>query len=309
MKRICLLSALAAGLFALGGCMTPPAFDRDAQAAVPQASIAGKYASNGAVLQYRDYGGRGPAVILLAGTGDTAHIYADFAPLLTDRYRVYALTRRGHGGSERTADGYAVPALASDVLAFMDQRGIERAALIGHSMAGDEITAFAARWPQRVTRLVYLDAALDHSDMEQAYAGDPVEAPPPTPEDFATRDSLLAWYKRQFAFWSPAQQANFEAGGADRRRHLAHRPALGCRHGAQSGPRRLYARVRASPHPCARDICRSHAAPRPAGERVAGVGTGCASLCRPHLAPVCRARDRSLRGGRRLQPGGAHPRR
>lgn len=131
---------------------------------------------------------------------------------MTDRYRVYALTRRGHGGSERTADGYAVPALASDVLAFMDQRGIERAALIGHSMAGDEITAFAARWPQRVTRLVYLDAALDHSDMEQAYAGDPVEAPPPTPEDFATRDSLLAWYKRQFAFWSPAQQANFEAG-------------------------------------------------------------------------------------------------
>src|SRR6185436_17559634 len=53
----------------------------------------------GVRLHYLDFGGSGPPLLLLPGIGNTAHAYDDFAPALTDRYHVYAITRRGFGES------------------------------------------------------------------------------------------------------------------------------------------------------------------------------------------------------------------
>ena len=57
---------------------------------------------DGVRLEVLDWGGSGRAVVLLAGGGDTAHVFDDFAPKLTTHNRVYGITRRGFGAS-----GYA----------------------------------------------------------------------------------------------------------------------------------------------------------------------------------------------------------
>ena len=128
--------------------------------------VAGRDAGNAAKpvrLEVLDWGGSGPAVILLAGSGGTAHIYDDLAPQLTDRFRVIGITRRGHGASSRAADttSYLLDSQAADVGTILDTLGIRRASLVGHSISGAEITRFAARWPERVEKLVYLDSAHD----------------------------------------------------------------------------------------------------------------------------------------------------
>jgi len=74
-------------------------------------------------LEVLDWGGSGQPLVLLAGLGNTAHIFDSFAPKLTDRYRVYGITRRGFGASSMPASGYSADRLADDVLAG---RGVRR---------------------------------------------------------------------------------------------------------------------------------------------------------------------------------------
>ena len=52
---------------------------------------------DGVRFHYLDWGGDGDPLLLLAGLGCTAHVFAELAPHLSDRFRVLALTRRGHG--------------------------------------------------------------------------------------------------------------------------------------------------------------------------------------------------------------------
>ena len=110
--------------------------------------------TNGARLQYLDFGGRGEPVVLLAGLGNTAWIWSDFGVRLArEGFRVVALTRRAHGESAAPAGGYGLDTLAADVIVFMDSLGLRQANLIGHSLAGAELTRIAARYPDRVRRL------------------------------------------------------------------------------------------------------------------------------------------------------------
>src|SRR5437763_7612373 len=62
--------------------------------------------SSGVRLHYLDFGGIGPALLLLAGLGNTAHAFDNFAPSFTDRFHVVALTRRGFGESSHPPEGY-----------------------------------------------------------------------------------------------------------------------------------------------------------------------------------------------------------
>src|SRR6185295_6620938 len=75
----------------------------------------------GVRLHYLDFGGTGEPVVLLAGLGNTAHAYDDFAPGLTDRFHVIALTRRGFGESSHPKSGYETPRLVDDIIAVLDR--------------------------------------------------------------------------------------------------------------------------------------------------------------------------------------------
>lgn len=119
--------------------------------------------ANGIKLHYLDWGGRGDTILFLPGFNDTAHIYDQFALRFTDHFHVIGLTRRGVGESDKPAGGYDTRTRVEDIRKFLDALGISKVSLIGHSMAGDELTLFATRYPDRVAKLVYLDAAYDRT--------------------------------------------------------------------------------------------------------------------------------------------------
>ena len=115
----------------------------------------------GVRLEVVDWGGSGPPLVFLSGLQDVAHGFDTFAPRFTDRFHVLGITRRGYGASSRTPTGYDLATRIADDRAVLDSLHLARVALVGHSMAGDELTGFAVTYPERVTRLVYLDAVYD----------------------------------------------------------------------------------------------------------------------------------------------------
>jgi non-heme chloroperoxidase len=129
---------------------------------------------NGIRLHYLDWGGDGPALIFLTGMGATAYIFDKFAPRFTDKFHVLALTRRGHGDSDYPETGYDADTLTEDICQFMDQLNIEKAILAGHSLAGVELTHFAATYPNRIEKLIYLEALDDRRGLPAIHRQNPL---------------------------------------------------------------------------------------------------------------------------------------
>lgn len=146
-------------------------------------------------LELLDWGGKGEPILFLAGLGNTAHVFDDFAPQFTDHYHVLAVTRRGFGASSQPPTGYSASVLARDILTLIDSLKIKRITLIGHSIAGEELTKFASLYPNRVNRLVYIEAAYDRTCDMSIFD----KAPPPpqvTKKDSASLQNLQSFYKR-----------------------------------------------------------------------------------------------------------------
>jgi pimeloyl-ACP methyl ester carboxylesterase len=110
-------------------------------------------------LEVLDWGGPGRPLILLAALGATAHAYDAFAPKLSEKYHVYGITRRGFGASSIPATGYSADRLGDDVLAVIDALKIDKPILVGHSVAGEELSSIGSRHPEKISGLVYLEAA------------------------------------------------------------------------------------------------------------------------------------------------------
>lgn len=170
---------------------------------------AGFVTANGARLHYLDWGGHGETVVLLAGLTMNPHVFDDLAPALAKDFRVVGITRRGHGESERSARGYQLDTLAADVAAVLDSLGIARAHLVGHSIAGAEITAFALRYPERLGKLVYLDASVAAVTLPPRPAvDDPLPEPPRPPGWEASLLLLRRWVSSLTrGRWSDAMEA------------------------------------------------------------------------------------------------------
>jgi pimeloyl-ACP methyl ester carboxylesterase len=118
----------------------------------------------GVRLDVLDWSGSGRPLVLLTGSGNTAHVYDDFAAKLADCCHAYAITRRGFGLSSHPESGYTDQRLADDVLQVLDALKIDRPVLVGHSMAGSELTTLGAQHSHRLSGLVYLDALADPAD-------------------------------------------------------------------------------------------------------------------------------------------------
>ena len=119
-------------------------------------------------LEVLDWGGTGRPLVFLAGLGNTAHIWDNFAPKFTDNHHVYAITRRGFGKSTHAATGYTPERLEDDILAVMAQLKIEKPVLVGHSIAGEELSSIGTRYPERISALIYLDAAYTYAFYDAA---------------------------------------------------------------------------------------------------------------------------------------------
>lgn len=149
-------------------------------------------------LEVLDWGGSGRDVILLAGLGNTAHIFDDFAPQLAKFCHVYGITRRGYGASSAAPPSeYTSDRLAEDVLAVADFLRVDRPILIGHSFAGEEMTRLGTEHPDKIGGLVYLDAAYDHTTASSARwnaLAAQTRPPPPTEDDQRSYSALRSWY-------------------------------------------------------------------------------------------------------------------
>lgn len=156
--------------------------------------------ASGVRLEYLDWGGNGVALVFIPGIGNTAHVFDDFAPRFTDRYRVIGITRAGFGGSDRPDTGAYTPATrVAQITAVLDSLHIQRAVLVGHALAGEEITDFALAHPERTAGLIYLDAAYDPRlalQSQRAMAPFAAGAPRPAVTDFAGIDAFRAFQKR-----------------------------------------------------------------------------------------------------------------
>jgi pimeloyl-ACP methyl ester carboxylesterase len=162
--------------------------------------------SPGVSLHVLDWGGRGRPLVFLAGLGNTAHVFDDFAPQFTDRFHVVGVTRRGFGPSAGTEPANNLDTLVADVVAVLDSLKLDSVVLVGHSIAGEEMTRFAGRYPNRCAGLIYLDAAYDRT-------GDAVKSLPPSPppprmsaEDAVSPKAVLAYTARIMGVMPPESE-------------------------------------------------------------------------------------------------------
>jgi non-heme chloroperoxidase len=114
-------------------------------------------------LEVLDWGGTGRNLVLLAGAGNTAHVFDSLGPKLAQHYHVFGITRRGFGRSSAPESGYSARQLGDDVVAVLDSRHIESPVLIGHSIVGEELSAISKYHPGQVAGLIYLDAGYSFS--------------------------------------------------------------------------------------------------------------------------------------------------
>ncbi len=189
-----------------------------------------------------DWGGSGPALLLVPGYGLNAHIYDDFAPKLATRCHVVAVTLRGWLPSDAPPTGYTTDTAAHDIVAVIDSLHLGRVTLVGHSFGGSVITRIATRYPDQVRAIVYLDGALQSAERDSVFNLRPFTRPPQPPAADTTDTTLAggvaAWrsYAQRYFYgtWTSALQAEMWAHyyGANERER-ARRDSLTGRYGIE----------------------------------------------------------------------------
>jgi non-heme chloroperoxidase len=142
-------------------------------------------------LELLDWGGTGRNLVLLAGLGNTAHVFDSLGPKLAAHYHVIGITRRGFGRSSAPQTGYDPKRLGDDVVAVLDALRVTDPVLVGHSIAGEELSTISTYHPRRAAALVYLDAGGTFALYNPKH-GDY------TPALAQLRDDLLALQKNLF---------------------------------------------------------------------------------------------------------------
>jgi pimeloyl-ACP methyl ester carboxylesterase len=110
--------------------------------------------------QYVRLGGKGPAVLLLHGFGDTGDMWVPLADPLVKDHAVIVPDLRGMGLSSHPEGGYEKVAQARDLGTILDQLGFQEVDLVTHDIGNMVGYAFAALFSQRVTKWVVMDAPL-----------------------------------------------------------------------------------------------------------------------------------------------------
>ena len=151
--------------------------------------------------------GEGPDMILIHGLGGNLAIWhLKLVPLLRKNFRVTTYDLRGHGKTGMPLTGYTTADMVCDLKGLLDGIGIEQAHLIGHSLGADIALHFALRHPERVQKLVLMEAALPvmiqarlredwigwkyWCEMIEKFTGEPVPAEQRSNYDYLLRQIL-----------------------------------------------------------------------------------------------------------------------
>jgi pimeloyl-ACP methyl ester carboxylesterase len=121
----------------------------------------------GVKTHVQDFGPRdGPAVVFIHGFGGSTFSWRETLPVLASAgYRAIALDLKGFGLSDKAFDeDYSHASQAEFVAGVLDELGVEKATLAGHSMGANVAAHFASRYPERIDSLIVVDGAIDISD-------------------------------------------------------------------------------------------------------------------------------------------------
>jgi pimeloyl-ACP methyl ester carboxylesterase len=108
-------------------------------------------------MHYLDWGGSGELVVVLHGAASSCHWYDLTIQHISSNLRVIALDQRGHGKTTQPFTGYDWATLAGDVIGVLNQLGIQKAAIVGHSWGASTALGIAALHPERVSALAIVD--------------------------------------------------------------------------------------------------------------------------------------------------------
>ncbi len=110
---------------------------------------------------YVEQSGHGESLLLLHGFGASTYAFRDVVPLLGECFRLTALDLTGFGYTERPErkEAYSAAAQVEVIVQVMDQLGIRRTSVLGHSYGGSIGLLLAQQHPERVDRLVLISPA------------------------------------------------------------------------------------------------------------------------------------------------------
>jgi pimeloyl-ACP methyl ester carboxylesterase len=157
LRRISLGAAFSASTLGLSLVATTPAA---AEVKPFSSSFHGQQMPVTGGTQYVRVAGKGPAVLLLHGFGDTGDMWEPLAEVLVKDHTVIIPDLRGMGLSSHPEGGYEKIAQARDIAAILDQLKIQKVALVSHDIGNMVGYALSAQYPDRVTKWVAMDAPL-----------------------------------------------------------------------------------------------------------------------------------------------------
>ena len=117
--------------------------------------------------------GKGKNVFCVHGLTANCRCWDGIASSLSPRHRVWAMDLRGRGFSDKPSSGYSIDHHCRDIRSLLSHLGIERVALLGHSLGAYISLAYAAKHPEQVDRLVLIDggAKLSPGQAAKVFAG------------------------------------------------------------------------------------------------------------------------------------------
>ena len=113
--------------------------------------------------------GQGQPLILLHGNGESCNYFEHQIPFFSKDYRVIAIDTRGHGQSPRGEKPFTIQQFAEDLHDFMDEKGMEKAILLGFSDGGNIALTFALKYPEKVDKMIIDGANLFPSGVKPLY--------------------------------------------------------------------------------------------------------------------------------------------
>ena len=113
--------------------------------------------------------GQGQSLILLHGNGEDTIYFEHQIPYFSKSYHVIAIDTRGHGKSPRGEKPFTIKQFAEDLHDFMDEKGIEKAVILGFSDGGNIALTFALKYPEQVEKMIVNGANLFPSGVRPLY--------------------------------------------------------------------------------------------------------------------------------------------
>src|SRR5437762_6461313 len=109
-------------------------------------------------------GGSGPVVVLIHGYAENSDSWAPLAADLMKDHTVVVPDLRGIGRSSKPVDGYDKKTQANDIRAVVTALGYEKTSVVAHDIGNMVAYAYAATYPDKVERLVVMDAPIPGID-------------------------------------------------------------------------------------------------------------------------------------------------